>query len=421
MHKFYFTSNLGGGGTNVSRIIDYKQSFDLPNIGLLMNYYYLTLKCAAKFDTALLRSIGKYSSIDDFLNFGREYFAGKREVSESFIQDLKPTPINGYLLDNGSGNIVRDLLNSGRYNEQAIHDLIVPFHDFADNMQFDIAIALDYAMKYTYKDRENRQTGLMRLWKELAQNEEINLSLIMTTLKVIQEKHYTHNIYAPLHGFDYDSFQNYLERILSVEGASGTKFNGFALGGIADTKKLPNGVWGVNPVLKKDLKTGYIVSKLCKRIVPLAQRPVHVLGAGNIYVLPFIIKAGAVSSDCHSAWRRASDGGYEKAKILIPLLNDKLEFINNKEVLQYVKIKDLDDSYTFDIGYSISDIKRLYRSNNRKDYYFGEILAFYTAIKQYDLMIKFTEMYPDYLERLCYTPDREFNINYRTLADILQL
>lgn len=29
-HKFYITNNLGGGGTNVSRLIDYKQLFDLP-------------------------------------------------------------------------------------------------------------------------------------------------------------------------------------------------------------------------------------------------------------------------------------------------------------------------------------------------------------------------------------------------------
>lgn len=37
MHKFYITNNLGGGGTNVSRFVDYKQLFNLPHIGILLN------------------------------------------------------------------------------------------------------------------------------------------------------------------------------------------------------------------------------------------------------------------------------------------------------------------------------------------------------------------------------------------------
>ena len=148
-------------------------------------------------------------------------------------------------------------------------------------------------------------------------------------------------------------------------------------------------------------------------------RPIHVLGAGNIYVLPFIINAGATSSDCHSAWRRASDGGYEKAKILIPLLNEKFEFINSKNVLQYVKIKDIDDSYQFDFGYSIKTLKELYMSSNKEDLYFAEILAYYEAIKQYELIIKYTETYPDYLTRLMKSPDSELNQNYSILAEQL--
>ena len=68
VHKFYFTNNLGGGGTNVSRLVDYKQLLDLPNIGLLLNYYYLTGQSVPKFDAYVIDKIRRYASIGDFLN-----------------------------------------------------------------------------------------------------------------------------------------------------------------------------------------------------------------------------------------------------------------------------------------------------------------------------------------------------------------
>ena len=423
MHKFYLTNNLGGGGTNVSRFVDYKQLFDLPNIGLLLNYYYLSGKFDIKipFDTQLINTINNYRNIADFLNAAKKYFAGNRRVSSGFMQNIEPTNINGYLLDNGCGNILRDLLQRNAYSSESISKLIEPFHDFAEDLKFDFAIALDYAMKYTYKDDESSDIKLNKLWQELAGNKNINLSLLTTTLQLIKTKCYSHRIFAPLHGFNYCSFEEYLQKILETEKQTRASFDGFALGGIADTRKLSNTVWNVPRILSGELKTGFIISKLCQTIQKNTNRSLHVLGAGNIYVLPFIINAGATSSDCHSAWRRASDGGFDKAKVLIPLLNDKLEFVNSKNSLKFIRIKDIDNTYNFDFGYPIADLKRLYLSKNNEDFYFAEILAFYAAIKQYDLLIRFTNTYPDYLSRLCKTADNEFNANYQVLSDSLNL
>ena len=419
MHKFYITNNLGGGGTNVSRFVDYKQLFNLPHIGILLNYYYLTGHAVPAFDTPILRSIPQYANIEDFLNGAKEAFKQKRSVSSSFTQVDGPTPINGYMLDNGCGNLLRDLLQQGLYNKDSIHNLVTPFLDFAESLHFDFSIALDYAMKYTYKDSERKDLLMKRLWEELAGNAKINLSLIEDTLITMASGDYSHAVYAPLHGFDFKSFEAYLESVLDAEESVEATFGGFALGGIADPKKLPNSMWHIPEGINRDTKSGYITSKLCRMVRQYTKRPIHVLGAGNIYVLPFLIRAGATSSDCHSAWRRASDGGYDKAKVLIPLLNDKLEFINEKNVLQYVKIKDIDDSYTFDFGYSIEDLKRLYRSCDNEDFYFAEILAYYAAIKQYDLLIRYTKMYPDYIERLKNSPDAKLNQNYQILDDSL--
>lgn len=419
MHKFYLTNNLGGGGTNVSRFVDYKQLFDLPNIGLLLNYYYLSCKAKTKFDTKLLRQITSHTHIGEFLNDAKVEFSKKRSVSVEFKQTLLPTKINGYMLDNGCGNILRDLLQSNNYTTDSIHDLVEPFHDFAEQLHFDFVIALDCAMKYTYKDKENQDKQLTKLWKELASDKDKNLALINTTLEIVAKKQYTHGIYAPIHGFNYDSFEDYLESIFKTEAENNHKFDGFALGGIADARNLKNKIWDVPGKINKDTKSAYIVSRLCKQVRKVTQRPLHVLGAGTIYTLPFIINAGASSSDCHSAWRRSSSG--HNAKILIPLLNDNLEFINDHNALQFVHIRDLKDEYQFNFGYPISDLKRLFLSPNKEDLYFAEIITFYAAIKQYNLLIRYCQEKADYIKCLSQSPDKRLNADYLQLAEILKL
>ena len=168
MHKFYITNNLGGGGTNVSRFVDYKELFNFPHIGLLLNYYYLTDQSNPKFDVRIINRVRYFSHIKDFLNWAKDEFKKSRSVSTSFSQTSLPTVINGYMLENGCGNLLRDLLQGGNYDIEEIRKLVVPFLDFAESLHFDFSIALDYAMKYTYKDGERQDDEMKRLWEELA-------------------------------------------------------------------------------------------------------------------------------------------------------------------------------------------------------------------------------------------------------------
>lgn len=419
-HKFYITNNLGGGGTNVSRFIDYQQLFKMSNIGLLLNYYYLKGLSNPVFDRSVISQIDMFKDIVTFLNFAKGHFSTKRNVSSHFTQDKSNITLSGYMLDNGCGNIIRDLIKQNQLNNESIQNIVSPFLDFAERLNFDFSIALDYAKKYTYKGGETADKAMQQLWDEVVSDAKMNLSLLQQTLIAKKQKNYKKGIYAPLHGFNNDSFVKYLEDVKNLENIYNETFTGFALGGIADTRSLDDSLWGVPTGFKKEMKTGYIVSQLCKRIKECDSRPLHVLGAGNIYILPFIINAGASSSDCHSAWRRASDGGFNKAKVLVPLFNDKLEYINDKNALKFVHIKDLDDSVHFNDGITAKLLKKLYSSSG-EDFYYGEILTFYIAMQQYDLMIKYTETYDNYIELLCSTPDINLSNDYKRLAAALNI
>ena len=411
MHKFYFTNNLGGGGTNVSRLYDYIDLFDLNNIGILLNYYYLTGHSKPAFDIPLIAKLRNFNDLQSFVSYSKNYFSKKRSTSDSYFPQAANGTINGSILDNGCGNFLRNHLGSDD-SVSNILSYVKPFLDFAESLEF-----------FFYKANEVKNPKFMSKWKNLASDNKMNLSLLSKSLDVIKSTNYTHKILAPLHGYDYDSFSNYLENIKIIERSQNAKFGGFALGGIANTRVLDNDLWNVPDKFAKNLKSAYICYNLIKTIRRKTTRHIHVLGAGNIYTLPFLIHAGANSSDCHSAWRRASDGGINKAKILIPLLDKDFNFINTGECLEYLKVGDSNlKKYTFNCGYSIDKIQTLLNSSNKEDFYFGEILIFYEAILQYNILIEFIKQHPNnYLDLLSTTPDEKFNNNYLTIRQALNI
>lgn len=422
MHKFYITNNLGGGGTNVSRLYDYLEKFEFENIGILLNYYYLIGSAKPSFDSPLINQINRYSNINDFVNFCREYFKTKRKTSPKFKSNNSTISVNGFILDNGCGNFLRDLLSNDSSHKE-IYNKVKPFLDFAEQLKFELSVSLDLAMKYTYKASEKSDSKFIYKWQELASDNDINFLLITKALEEIKTNNYKHSILAPLHGYDYESFLMYLDRIINLEKSVGTKFGGFAIGGIANTRVLDNTFWKIPNGFSKNLKSAFLCYNLVKKIREKTSRHIHVLGAGNIYTLPFLIHAGANSSDCHSAWRRSSDGGLDKAKILIPLFDNKFNFLNNKNCLEYVKIKDICDSkYKFNCGLSIKEIKELLMSSNKEDFYFAEIVIFLEAVIQYDILIRFIKNNSDnYLELLTNTLDSKFNNNYLTIKRTLDI
>lgn len=422
MHKFYLTNNLGGGGTNVSRLYDYIELFDLDNIGLLLNYYYLAGHAAPAFDRPLISQLGNFSDIRAFIQFSRTYFAKKRTPSSTFSSKDPNSKLNGFLLDNGCGNFLRNIL-AGNTQHTSIKTYIKPFLDFAESLHFDFSVALDLAMKYTYKADEVDDPSFMSKWQQLANDNKTNLALLSDALKIINSGNYTHKILAPLHGYDYVSFSKYFDDIVKLEDKIGVKFDGFALGGIANTRNLDNDFWKVAPGFTRYLKSAFLCYNLINTIRQKTTRHIHVLGAGNIYILPFLIHAGANSSDCHSAWRRSSDGGIAKAKILIPLMDKKFNFINSKNCLEFVRIGSMKDrEYKFNCGLSISQLQKLLKSSNKEDLYFGEIIMFYETILQYNILIDFIKQHShNYLDILSNTSDQKLNQNYLKIRSTLEI
>lgn len=422
MHRFFLTNNLGGGGTNVSRLYDYIEKFQLKNVGILLNYYYLTGHAKPSFDTNLIAEIGKYNDINDFVNHCREYFKDQRNTSSSFTSTPGKSKISGFILDNGCGNFLRNLLKLDSSHDK-ISDLVKPFLDFAETLGFDYSVALDYAMKYTYKADEMENEQFKDQWIAIASDKEKNLSLLEDSLKVMKHSSYSHCVLAPLHGYNVDSFVSYYNDVIKLEEKQNVKFGGFALGGIADTKKLDSALWSVPAGFTKNKKSAFLCYNLIKAIRNKTERHIHVLGAGNIYTLPFLIQAGASSSDCHSAWRRSSDGGFNKAKILIPLMDEKYNFINDKNCLEYIKISSMKDGqYKLNCGYTINQIHSLLQSSNREDFYYGELVMFHEAMIQYDIMLNFIAQNPNnYLKLLINTPDKKLNQSYSEIIDSLKL
>lgn len=424
MHTFYLTNNLGGGGTNVSRYSVYQGLLNNTNqIGLLLNYYYLSTDIAktSSFDGDILRTYNDYKSISAFLDVVRQHFIEKERIVTNRAIDTTTLPIKSYLLDSGIGNILRDLISNDQLNTLNINNLIEPYHKYGENLKFDILIALDYALKYTYKKGERLDENLKIIWEELANNQKENLLLIEETVKHLNKNQYSHKTYAPLHGFNFDSFLKYGQGIKDIETLHSYEFDGYALGGIANANMLKNDIWQVPEGLNKNQKSTWIVSNLCKQTKQqFPKKPLHVLGAGSIYAIPFLTKLGADSSDCHSPWRRASDGN---SKILVPLFDKDLNFFNNSDIFEYKKIADLDkDSYAFSLPLSltIEELKELYISENREDYYLAQLVIFFHAINQYDLLNMFMQKNPgDYIDKLCNTPDIRFNEEYKTLKKIL--
>ena len=95
MHKFYLTNNLGGGGTNVSRLYDYIELFDLSNIGILLNYYYIKGHAKPAFDVPLISRVSNFNDIQDFISYSKEYFKTKRHSSNYFKSNNGLNVING--------------------------------------------------------------------------------------------------------------------------------------------------------------------------------------------------------------------------------------------------------------------------------------------------------------------------------------
>jgi tRNA-guanine family transglycosylase len=377
---YFLISNFGGGGTNVSRFVSYLDIFEKSESQLLLNYYYLNtdFKKPVAFDSDVLAELPKNEDIIKFLKKVRAIFVKqkKRAFPEYTYKETGWLPQT--MLDSGSGNIFRDYVQNGKLTPEHFEEIftkeIKQYLAFAKQHAFDVIIAFDVAGKYTAKKGEHVDQN----YKENLQffsNPKFNMNLLEICLKILkEEKILQPMVFAPLHGKNKQEFLDNLHQIVALEKKISYEFHGFALGGLGN--------------LRRDLI--YDISREVRDFLESVNdnRPVHALGVGAIQNIIPLSLCGIDSFDCHSPWRRASEG-----KFLTPLINSKCEVVaKDNNYWQYVPI-DKFESKNFKCDcdvckqYSLNALKNLF-SKGGEYAYFAKVLFFKHNISQQEFLCK---------------------------------
>jgi queuine/archaeosine tRNA-ribosyltransferase len=409
--SYFMTSNFGGGASDLYRIVTYIDLLETNPIPTLFNYYYLTI--GGTFRVGWIDFISKFGNILDFFSFVRDQFFKKGFVRKNYPKKLvKWQPIT--MLDSGSGNILRDEIEKGKTGEEILKSLegfIPKFHTFASKHCFDMMIAMDLARKYTYKKGERKDILYKRLSAEFSRDLSSNLHLLDVMLDLLKKCERKCMVYAPIHGETPEQFRLHTQKILELEKKRNVRFDGFALAGIADYRLKENEIWNIPWGTSSRVKAGLIVSAAARSVRQVLlqtgdTRPVHGLGIGDISNIIPLVASGVDTFDCHTAWRRATDGNMDAAKyvfegkrnvsfskFLIPILDSKGEIIlqNKEKVFDYIRLPEVSEDIICDCEicrkHSIKEIKELY-SNGGEDYYFARILIYVHAILQHDFLCK---------------------------------
>jgi queuine/archaeosine tRNA-ribosyltransferase len=407
--SYFMTSNFGGGASDLYRIVTYVDLFEANPIPTLFNFYYLTI--GGTFRVGWIDFIPEFADILEFFSFIRDKFFKAGFVRKNYPQ--RPTdwqPIT--LLDSGSGNILRDEIEKGKSSGEILESLekfIPQLHMFATKHRFNAMIAMDFARKYTYKKGEHKDDIYKRLSGEFSQDLSSNLLLLKETLDILKKEKTQYMVYAPVRGQTPEQFSFFTKKILELEKKENVKFDGFALAGIADYRSKSNDIWNIPSGVSLGVKAGLIVSRVAKTVRQVLleerdERPIHGLGIGDVSNIVPLVASGVDTFDCHSTWRRATDGNMESAKFvfkpksgtsfskfLIPAIDSKGEIIkeNKKDLLEYRILPKVSDDIICDCNicqkYSIREIKELY-SLGGEDYYFARMLIYAHAVFQHDFL-----------------------------------
>lgn len=375
---YFLISNFGGGGTNVSRLVTYMHIFENGDTQLLLNYYYLNVdfKKTPGFDIKTLSTLNQKRNIIDFLKETRKDFITKKKVVPDY-RFTETTWNPEIMLDSGSGNIFRDLIKEGKLSaknfNEAYTKAIKEYISFGLKHKFDILIAMDIAEKYTQKQGEHND-DIYRDSLTIFKSRHNNIELLKITLENLPDEKGL-MMFAPIHGRTPKEYEQYLETVLKVENEMGRKFAGFAIGGLG--KNLRG-------------KISYEICALIRNKLASINdnRPIHVLGIGSLQNLIPMCLLGVDSFDCHSPWRRASEG-----KFVVPLINSKGEIITNKSNFwDYILISRFDsEDFNCDCEvcrvYSLRDLKEIYNKGNEYAY-FAKVLFFKHNISQQEFILK---------------------------------
>ncbi|MFH1978638.1 MAG: hypothetical protein ABIJ92_04905 [Candidatus Aenigmatarchaeota archaeon] len=453
---FFATSDFGGGGTNVSRLLVYSDLFRNSKSQLLMNYYYLDINSDStpRFDTNLIRILSEFKNINSFIQYvKKEYLeSASKKAIKNYKYEKETVWLPIILLDSGSGNILRGKIKGGELTTENYKNkykkLIDDYFSFSISNKFDIIIAMDFAGKNTLKAGEMKDKEYVSNVVKFSGN-EYNFELLRLTLDYMKENKTTINVLAPIHGNNPREYEEYIKKILSMERKEKISFSGFAIGGLGNPNQINKKVWDIPDNVNGKIKAALYLLKISSIIRNILNensddRTIHILGSASHYNLIPLIYSGCDTFDCHSAWRRASDGNqiskecvfdeskikeHETAgenisfsKVLVSLLDSNLNVIteNKNKFLEFVNINKYDfkcDCFVCNnIGFDV--VKKLYCGNTEENYY-AKILIYLHNIIQYDFICERMRVFKDersFKEFIESIPECQFKKN---MIDIL--
>lgn len=430
-------SNLGGGGSDKYRETVYLDLFgDIPK---LYNYYYLIKQ---DFAYKWLRNINNFDTFADFINYTRESMINEESY---YSKSHRFRPYNAHdqviLLDSGAANLINDILkhidikNDFQKFIKKIIEVMIKYYDFAARYKFDTVISFDIGGKYTFKgdERHNKQIIEGNKCVEEISN-DLNKFFLIETIKYLKiNKGFYPKVYATIHGNTPNEYLEYTKFILKTEKEMNYRFQGFALGGVASSKKIPKEEWGINTneIIKinkirknvagsTEIFNSIITSYATRKVRSLIQdRPIHVLGGGGkLNIIPLFF-SGANSFDCQTPGRRAYDGNNNStmhvfdnsyngsfSKYLLGLINSDYKLINTGiNEFMYMDLNKIDSNIetcgciSCNIS-SIDKIKQLYsnKSQSNEDYYYSRQLINAHNIWQHQFLCNLLKNFNDFDE-----------------------
>ena len=396
-------NSIGGGAGAWYRMITYTDLLPVP-MPVLLTYFN-----AGGFDKSYkssVKEIAQYGNINSFILHKRdEFFQKKYHITDYEKTKLNWDPVT--ILDSGSGQFLSKQIKNKSSN-QMIEDyfkkIISKYFEFCAKHEFNIMIALDYAGKYTHKDKEKENPDYDKIVSQFGT--AANLQLLSESLHQMESQNYDFLVYATIHGNGPKEMKEFTENVFELERTK--KFGGLAIGGIAGWSKDDDELWNIPKFsggIQKGIKLGRAV-KLVRKLLDEKDdtRPIHVLGAGGIKNIIPLVFAGTDTFDNVTPWRRSTDGSRKVSsnvsdpnakgsfsRYLIPLLDNNGEVIkdNKENVLDYVKLnkRELDDvvcNCHICTAHTLQEIRQLYSSNNNEeDFFFAEILCYIHAKNQY--------------------------------------
>ncbi|MDG0889238.1 hypothetical protein [Paracholeplasma manati] len=321
--SFFQVYNFGGGNGDKDREIVYSEfTEDTP---ALINYYYINNEYPHIFSNKIFDNVtDKYTNVGDLYNDIRKMLISKGEIYGKYSSPDYDFNKKVFLLDSGAFSIIKFIAKESDYNIDKFMD-ILPLHidryyEFANQLHFDIVIGFDLGGKYTEKDGEKDDDKLMAFLSSMDED-LVNNQILEHTIRYLKNNpSYYPLVLATVHGRTPQKYAENTRYILSLEQKYGTKFWGFALGGIASAKQLDDS-WFMNidfrPIGNKPFKDTVapaLASKIVRSLID--DRPIHALGCGGYPSILLNYFNGATSFDAASPVRRVGDGNEASTKIV---------------------------------------------------------------------------------------------------------